>query len=128
MGLFNENKPIAYLIKPVLATVLSGTIRCDLAASQRDIFKSNTQQQRSVSLPHRFLWCELPESPGATHYYHGLTLMPARISSHMPCKVWDAITYLFPNFNSSLTEVSQRINYLIPRFIMDVITYQCLRQ
>ena len=38
-------------------------------------------------------------------YLHGLTLIPARISKHMPDKVWDEITYLFPSFNGATIEV-----------------------
>ena len=33
---------------------------------------------------------------------HGLTSIPAWISYHPYCKVWDAITYPFPNFNGAL--------------------------
>ena len=32
-------------------------------------------------------------------YWHGLTLIPAWISNHINSKVWDEITYLFPDFN-----------------------------
>ena len=32
-------------------------------------------------------------------YWRGLTLMPAWISNHTPSKVWDEISYPFPNFN-----------------------------
>ena len=32
-------------------------------------------------------------------YYHGLTLILAWISNDMPSKLWDGITYPFPNFN-----------------------------
>ena len=38
-------------------------------------------------------------------YKHGLTLIPAWISNHMPGKVWDEITYPFLNFNSCTVEV-----------------------
>ena len=34
-----------------------------------------------------------------------LTLIPAWISNHMPNKVWDEITYPFPNFNGCTTRV-----------------------
>ena len=34
----------------------------------------------------------------AIHIKHGLTLIPAWISNHMPCKVWDEITYPILNF------------------------------
>ena len=32
-------------------------------------------------------------------YLHGLTLILAWISNHMPNKVWEEITYPFPKFN-----------------------------
>ena len=38
-------------------------------------------------------------------YKHGLTLIPARISNHMPYKVWYEITYPFLNFNGATLEV-----------------------
>ena len=38
-------------------------------------------------------------------YLHGLTLIPAWISNHMPSKVWDEITYPFLNFNGATVEV-----------------------
>ena len=37
----------------------------------------------------------------APFYWDGLILMPARISNHMPSKVWYEITYPFPNFNGA---------------------------
>ena len=52
----------------------------------------------------------------AMRYYHvllifrvewpvGLTLIPACISNHMLCKVWDEITYPFLKFNGATVEV-----------------------
>ena len=41
----------------------------------------------------------------------------------MPSKLWDEITYPFPNFNGSIVEVLEWISNLIPYFIMDAITY-----
>ena len=38
-------------------------------------------------------------------YSHGLTLIPAWISNHMPSKVWGEITYPFLNFNGCTVEV-----------------------
>ena len=38
-------------------------------------------------------------------YKHGLTLIPARMSKHMPGKMWGEITYPFLNFNGSTVEV-----------------------
>ena len=38
-------------------------------------------------------------------YWHGLTLILAWISNHMPSNMWDEIVYLFLNFNSYTVEV-----------------------
>ena len=48
----------------------------------------------------------------------------------MPNKVWDEITYQFPNFNGATIEgatieVSESISNFIPHFIVDVIIYPC---
>ena len=39
----------------------------------------------------------------------------------MASKMWDDITYPFSNFNGAT--VVERIDYFIPYFIMDVISY-----
>ena len=46
----------------------------------------------------------------------------------MPSKVWDEITYPFPNFNRSTIEVFEWISNFIPHFIMDVISHLCTCQ
>ena len=38
-------------------------------------------------------------------------------------KLWDAITYQFPNFSGYTVEVWECIGNLIPLFMMNVITY-----
>ena len=38
-------------------------------------------------------------------YWHGLILIPACTSNHMPTKVWDEITDPFLNFNSCTIKV-----------------------
>ena len=48
---------------------------------------------------------------------HWFILSPAWISNHMSSKVWDEITYHFPNFNASTVEV-----YMV------IITYPCWYQ
>ena len=63
--------------------------------------------------------------PQGPLYLHGLTLIPAWISNHIPSKVWDEIPYPFLNFNGYTVEVYEWIRHFIPHFIMDVITYQC---
>ena len=47
---------------------------------------------------------------GARFDQHGLVLIAAWISNHMSDKVWDDITYPFPNFNSYIVEVWEWIS------------------
>ena len=64
--------------------------------------------------------------PGATFTNkHGLTLIPAWICNNIHYKVWDEITYLFPNFNGVTVEVWEWISNFIPYFAGYVITYPC---
>ena len=50
---------------------------------------------------------------------------PAWISRHIHYKVWDEITYSFPNFNGGTVEVWEWISNFIPHFIGHLITYSC---
>ena len=56
-------------------------------------------------------------------YYHSLALILAWMNNHMPSKMWNNITYRFPNFNGTTVEVWEWIINIkfIPHFIMDVI-------
>ena len=45
-------------------------------------------------------------------YYHRLTLIPVWISNHMPTKIWDEITYSFPNFNGITAELGNGSVYV----------------
>ena len=47
------------------------------------------------------------------------------MSNHIPSKVWDGITYPFPNFNGCTVQVWEWIDNLSQRFMMDLITYPC---
>ena len=58
-------------------------------------------------------------------YHHGLTLIPAWISNHMPRKVWAEITYPFANFNGCTVELWELTTNFIPLFMMDPITHPC---
>ena len=49
--------------------------------------------------------------------WHGLILIPAGISNHRPSKMWDEITYPFPNFNGATVEVWVRICNLTLHFV-----------
>ena len=40
-------------------------------------------------------------------YWHGLSLIPAWVSNYTPRKVWDKITYPFPNLNGETVEVGE---------------------
>ena len=55
-------------------------------------------------------------------------LISAWISNHMSSKVWDEITYPFPNFNGCAIEVWEWISEFIPHFILDVITYSTIHK
>ena len=55
--------------------------------------------------------------------YYGLTVIPARISNHMPNKVWDGIIYPFHNFNGCTVEVKEWISNFNPHIIMGMIIY-----
>ena len=41
----------------------------------------------------------------------------------MPSKMWDEITYPFPNFSGSTVEVWEWISNFMPHIKMDVIIY-----
>ena len=49
-------------------------------------------------------------------------LIPAWLYNHMPGKIWDGITYLFPNFNGSTVEIWEWISNCTAHIIMDMIT------
>ena len=48
-------------------------------------------------------------------------------SSHAS-KIWDEITYPFPNCNGCTVEILELISNFIPHLIMDMITYPCWDQ
>ena len=56
-------------------------------------------------------------------HQHGVTWIPAWISDYIHYKVWDEITYSFPNFNSCTVEVWEWISNFTPHFTGHVITY-----
>ena len=59
-------------------------------------------------------------------YQQGLTLILAWVSNQMPSKVWDEITYTFPNFNGSAVEMWEWISNFIRNIIMVVSDFPCL--
>ena len=61
---------------------------------------------------------------GPFHQY-GLTLFQGWGVYHMPSKVWDKISYPFPNSNGCTIEICDTISTFTPHFTMDVITYPC---
>ena len=56
---------------------------------------------------------------------HGLSLIPAWISNHMPSKVWDEITYPFPKRNGCIVDALEWISNCFSHCIMGVITFPC---
>ena len=60
--------------------------------------------------------------------YHGQVMIrniPAWISNHMLSKVWDEVTYPFPNSNGCTVEVWEWISNSIPLYAMSATTYPC---
>ena len=51
----------------------------------------------------------------------GAPLIPAWITDYIHSKVWDEITYPFPNFNGATVEVWEWISNFIARCVLDVI-------
>ena len=60
-----------------------------------------------------------------TIYEHGLTLIPAWISNHMPSNAWDKITYPISKLQRCNRWSLEWICYFIPYFIMGAITSPC---
>ena len=59
-------------------------------------------------------------------YQHGLTLISAWMSNYNHYKVWDEITYPFPNFNNATIEIREWTSNAIPHLTGHVITYPWL--
>ena len=49
-------------------------------------------------------------------YQHGLTIIPAWVNNYIHYKVWDELTYPFPNLNGTTVEVWEWISNFIPHF------------
>ena len=47
------------------------------------------------------------------------------VSNYIHYKMWDEITYIFPNYNGLTVEVWEWIRDFIPHFIMELINYPC---
>ena len=54
-----------------------------------------------------------------------INLISAWISEYIHYKLWEEITYPFPNFNGCTVEVWEWIWNFLPHFIMNVFTYLC---
>ena len=54
-----------------------------------------------------------------------ITLILSLISNHIPSKVWNEITYPFPNFKGATAEVWIMVSNFTPHFMSKVITYPC---
>ena len=59
------------------------------------------------------------------HNFSYNVIHPGMISKYIHCKVWDEITYPFPNFNALTVKVWGWISNFIPHSTDHVITYQC---
>ena len=56
-------------------------------------------------------------------YWHELTLIPACISYYIHHRIWDEVTYPFPNLNGETNEAWERISNFISYISGHVITY-----
>ena len=56
-------------------------------------------------------------------YLHSLTLISSWTSNYIHYKLWDGITYPFPNFNGATVEVWEWISDFTQHFTGHVITY-----
>ena len=68
-------------------------------------------------------WCDVVISGPFDRY--GLPLIPAGISNYIHYKMWDEITYLFPNFNGAAVGVWEWIGNFVPHFTGYVIIHPC---
>ena len=68
---------------------------------------------RHISLQHNFT-----QNTWDPFYWHGLTLIPAWISSCIHCEVWDEIVYPIPNYTGCPIDVWEWISNFIPHFIL----------
>ena len=79
------------------------------------------------------VWCYvdgLPVNPmdiRGSFCWYGSTSILAWINNNEPHKVWNEITYPFPNFNGCTSEVWEWIRNSTSYFKMDVITYPNFR-
>ena len=64
-----------------------------------------------------------PNVPGAP--FTKMESLPSRISKSTHCKIWDEITYPFPNFNAAIVGISEWISSFIPHFTWHMMIYPC---
>ena len=83
--------PNIYISKDYFDGLVQGC--CNSSALAMELLRSWTKPSFEVWYP--------PISPGASFYWHGLTLIPAWISNYIHYKVWDESIFPFPKFNSS---------------------------
>ena len=73
----------------------------------------------------KYIIYEVHMPPIVLHGHLGYLLLTLINFNHMPGKVWDEVTYPFPNFNGCTVEVWEWISNFIPYFIMGVVAYLC---
>ena len=56
-----------------------------------------------------------PQTSPVTFYQPGVTLFPAWKSNYIHYKVWNVITYLFPNANGCIVEIWELVSNFISR-------------
>ena len=63
-----------------------------------------------------------PQELRGPFHLHRVSVIPVGISNYIQCKMWDEVTYLFPNFSGVTIIVWEWISNLISH---DMINYAC---
>ena len=91
-------------------------------------------QPLAKSVTYFYLWnivvfntihCESAKRMCFNTLTNSLYIILTWINNHDQRKMWDEITYLFPNFNVYTVDVLEWINNFTSHVIMNVITYLC---
>ena len=115
---------IVILFETSSLKLLVWSIRPDVMGNARDmaglpVYISFTRYQTINSLR----TSEITPGPLSLTWITFDTSMGAWICNCIHCKMWDGITYPFPNFNGTTVEVWEWVSNFIPHFNAHVITY-----
>ena len=112
--------------KSTIQTWLEPTHYADMGCICGQTERQTDSELNPVCLSTSWLGYKYRKHTRPSFYQQGLTWIPVWISNHMPSKVWNEITYSFPNFNC-IVEVWEWITNFITSFIMYVMIYPCFK-